>query len=134
MFHRFQKILSKELLEDFKRIGIKVTDVDECTVHDAAIAYRRTAKVLHPDKVGPNATADEILASTAAFQTLGKAYKSVINYLVDKIKQSKNEVVEDVERFTRDNFENFNFPHENNGSFTVEIVNSLADTWQDWYP
>ena len=124
-------MLSKELLEDFKRIGIEDTAVDEYTVHDAAIAYRRTAKVIYPDKVGSDATADEIATATAALQALGKAYKSVINYLVDQIKQSKNEVVEDVERFTRDNF---NFPHENNGSFTVEIENSLADTWQDWYP
>ena len=43
----------------------------------------------------------------------------------------KHEVVEDVDKFTKDNFKNFNFPKENKGSFTVEIENRLADNWQE---
>ena len=35
------------------------------------------------------------------------------------------------ERFFRENFEKFNFPFANNGSFTVTIENDLANTWQE---
>lgn len=31
----------------------------------------------------------------------------------------------------KDNFQNFNFPHENDGSFTVKIQHAQADSWQE---
>ena len=33
-------------------------------------------------------------------------------------------------KFFEDNYEKFNFPFENKGSFTVLIEDYLADTWQ----
>ena len=37
----------------------------------------------------------------------------------------------DDERLFKDNFEKFNFPYANKGSFTIGIEDSLADTWQN---
>ena len=39
--------------------------------------------------------------------------------------------MDDDQKFFFDNFEKFNFPFENKGSFTVNIEDSLADIWQD---
>ena len=124
-------MISKDLSEAFKHIGIDENGVNGCTIHDASIAYRRTAKIVHPDRLGSEATQDDIARATAAFQTLGNAYKVVVKYLVDKLKDTKEEVIADVEKFSKDNFESFNFPTQNKGSFTVEIENRLADTWQE---
>jgi hypothetical protein len=35
------------------------------------------------------------------------------------------------EKFFKDNFERFNFPCENKGSFTIGIEDYRADAWQD---
>ena len=69
---------------------------------------------MHPDKA--------VAQSTAAFQELGNAYERVLKYLVhlNKTDEEENPEPNDenfAERFTKDNFENFNFPTENNGSF-----------------
>ena len=37
----------------------------------------------------------------------------------------------DDEKFFEDNFEKFNFPFENKGSFTFVIKDYLANTWQE---
>ena len=117
-------MISKDLSEAFKHIGIDENGVNGCTIHDASIAYRRTAKIVHPDRLGSEATQDDIARATAAFQTLGNAYKVVVKYLVDKLKDTKEEVIADVEKFSQDNFESFNFRTQNKGSFRVEIENS----------
>ena len=39
---------------------------------------------------------------------------------------------DDEEMFFKDNFDQFNFPHEKRGSFTVSIKDYLADTWQQY--
>ena len=82
-------MISKELLEVFKHIGIEEDRIDDCTVRDASLAYRRIAKTCHPDRCGPDATEAEITDATAAFQALGNAYEAVITFLVDKLKGSK---------------------------------------------
>ena len=38
---------------------------------------------------------------------------------------------DNVTKFTRDNFSNFNFPKQNDGSFTVFVQNELADAWEE---
>ena len=38
--------------------------------------------------------------------------------------------IDENQRFFDENFEKFNFPFENKGSFTVNIEDYLADTWQ----
>lgn len=86
-------MISKELIEEFKHIGIDEDRIDACTVRDASLAYRRIAKACHPDKCGPDATRADIEAATTAFQALGKAYEAVITFLVAKLKGTKHEVV-----------------------------------------
>ena len=77
--------------------------------------------ILHPDKPGQE--------STAAFQELKNSYDKVCAHFEEK--GDIPDPSDDQEVFFRDNFENFNFPYENKGSFTVLIQDALADTWQE---
>ena len=95
-------------------------DLDNITVKDINVAYRKLAKTIHPDKAG-----DE---KTEAFQDLLQASVKLRDYFKDKV-QSADETDEE-ELFFKDNFERFNYPFENKGSFTVGIEDHLADTWQ----
>ena len=72
---------------------------------------------------------------TAEFQKLRSAYEKLNIYLKEKPISAENPgtVEENVEDdFFRDNFDKFNFPYENMGSFTVRIEEYLADTWQEY--
>ena len=74
---------------------------------------------------------------TKEFKILNHSYERLLKYFVQKVKEDReNELSEGVEvseeeKFTEENFKNFNFPSENNGSFTIEIQHSQADAWQD---
>ena len=100
-------------------------DISGISLRDINVAFRKLAKVIHPDKAG-----DE---TTAAFQQLLDAYHKLQDYFKEKDDLGDNEIFEtdDEERFFRENFERFNFPFANNGSFTVAIEDYLADTWQE---
>ena len=69
----------------------------------------------------------------AAFQELKEAFEKVRDHI--RYKSNTHEKAEadsdDNERSFDDNFEKFNIPQENKGSFTVFIENSLAQAWQD---
>ena len=119
-------MLTDKIIKDFDAIGISENRIDGCTIQIAGSSYRKKARTLHPDKVGPDHP-----DTTAAFQLLGNAYRAVLEYLVEILKDVKEECMDDEAKFARDNFESFNFPHENKGRFTVEIQHHLADTWQD---
>ena len=108
---------------DVLEIREEITGV---TVKYVNAKFRKLAKVLHPDKASDK--------STAAFQKLLRSCEILREYL----KKNENEdnsktdmVPEDDFQFFEDNFEKFNFPFENHGSFTVIIEDYLADTWQD---
>ena len=81
--------------------------------------------ILHPDKAGPE--------STAAFQRLRNAFEKIRQHF--KLKnESRSDITlpeDDDQKFFDENFEAFNFPFENRGSFTVQIEDYLADTWQE---
>ena len=82
---------------------------------------RGQAKIFHPDKSG-----DE---NTARMQEILNAYDKLE---IDFKKKGVDIMNSDMEeRFFRENFEKFNFPFANNGSFTVTIENDLANTWQE---
>ena len=105
-------------------LGLQECNLEEVTMKDAINAYRRNAKKIHPDKAGDS--------FTAAFQELVNSYRRVLEYLYKRNKDTKvNDDYDDVEKFSNDNFENFNFPHENKGSFTVHVEDSKADTWEE---
>ena len=97
-------------------------DISNVTTGEVNAAFRRLALALHPDKAG-----DE---KTAAFQKLRSAYERVKEYLEKKPDGPKDVVDSDEEVFFKDNFDMFNFPYENQGSFTVKIEDYLANTWQ----
>ena len=74
--------------------------------------------LLHPNKAGAD--------SKAAFQQLHESYVKLREHLNSV--HAPNPSVND---FFNDNFECFNFPCENKGSFTVKIENTLASAWNE---
>ena len=109
---RFLEVL--EIDEDITNVSVKPINK----------AFRKLAKVTHPDKVG-----DE---KTSVFQALLYAYDNLKDYFKEKQGISDEDIFEtdEEEEFFRKNFEKFNFPFANQGSFTVNIEDHLADTWQ----
>ena len=96
--------------------------------------YRKKTREFHPDKFA-NASETEKKDKTAKFQELNNAYKRIMNYVLENNKKSPDDAVNDTgdddeETFMKENFGHFNFPRENNGSFTVIIQHYDADIWQ----
>ena len=115
---------SQELKQLLEKLEI-TEDISELSIREINAAFRKQVKKSHPDKVG--------LEKTAECQDLIAAYKKLKDYFKEKDNLKEEDIYEndDEEQFFRDNFQRFNFPCENNGSFTVEIEDSLADTWQE---
>ena len=123
-------------MDQFKD-DLKILEIDEAkseivTIREVIKAYRKKAFRVHPDTSGYESTSD--------FQVLSNAYERALKYLVEKHKAKKGDdtgVAEssdnDEERFTRENFDRFNFPKRNSDSFTVMIENNMADTWQECF-
>ena len=100
-------------------------NINDVTLKDVTLAFRQLALILHPDKAGNE--------STAAFQELINAYEKVFDFFKEKHGADFDKIFEndDDQKFFKDNFQKFNFPFENKGSFTVSIEDYLADTWQE---
>ena len=115
----------EELKEHLLVLGVN-TDIEEVNIKEVNRAFRKLAKKVHPDKAG-----DE---KTAAFQRIKYAYDELKKYLEVRCAEDgllpTDDDSDDEERFFVDNFDKFNYPFENNGSFTVGIEDWLADTWQ----
>ena len=106
-----------------KVLGIEELNPEKLTFKIAKNVYRKNALNVHPDKIGSE--------STEAFQQLVNAYKEVLKYIFENPKYEVTENNDEEEIFAHENFENFNFPQENDGSYTVLIQNSQADAWQE---
>ena len=121
--------MNKDILFDFFALGFSQEGIESATIRDVIMSFRKLASKLHPDKAGEN--------STAAFQAMMNLYQRVLKYLIDKVqKDAANSKDEEKEedigaKFTTDNFSNFNFPKENEGSFTVFVQDELADQWEE---
>ena len=117
-------MLNKDLLYYFSALEINQEQIETATVRNVMAAFRKLASKLHPDKAG-----DE---STAAFQELLNSCNLLREYLKEERCESDSfenqDCYDDDEKFFDDNFEEFNFPFENKGSFTVAIEDYLADT------
>ena len=116
-----------QFVEDLKILDIDVNLKDSVTIRDVITAFRKKAKVTHPDKVGDQYTAE--------FQDIRLAYERALKYLVKKNNADEGKTVDDVrgdeEKFAEDNFDHFNFPKRNTDSFTIVVENELADVWQE---
>ena len=124
--------MSEELRKDFATLGVHDVEVESLTVEQAKAAYRKAALITHPDKADP-AFPKQVADFTAAFQELGNCYERVLKHIVEKLQaQDDNfEPSTDAALFAKDNFNKFNFPFENKGSFTVQVEDVLADIWQE---
>ena len=111
---------SEEVKKNLSVLRIQA-EVSAVTLKDVNDAFRKLAAVLHPDKAGGE--------STAVFQELLNSCHILRKYFKEK---PGAEIAEsDHDKFFDDNFEKFNYPFENKGSFTVIIEEYLADTWQE---
>ena len=99
-----------ELTKHFCVLQIE-KDIKFVTRRDVDIAFRRLALLTHPDKAGDEKVFHHF-----------KEQNNAEDLIVDN---------DDEEKFFMDNFEKFNFPFENKGSFTVSIEDSLAGSWQE---
>ena len=122
-------MMKKELMDDFLSLGFDLEQIPSATVKESMVAFRKLAKQYHPDKAGVN--------STAAFQTLLNSYRNVLEYLIDKVKDDPQAAASDHNAdddkgasFTKDNYSNFMFPKENEGSFTVLVQDEKANQWE----
>ena len=114
---------NEEIKSMFDILNIK-EEIFNVTLKDVNQAFRKIVKVTHPDKVGPETTEE--------CQTIIEAYKKLKAYFKITADSDKDVTeVDDEEIFFRENFEKFNFPFANKGSFTVSIEDYLANTWQD---
>ena len=96
--------------------------ISEISLKDVNTAFRKLALRLHPDKAGEG--------NTQAFQELVNAHAKLKNYVITHGNNLCETVDDDIEKFFRENFEQFNYPCENKGSFTVHIEDMLAETWK----
>ena len=123
----------QSIKEECEIIGISFENIENIKVRDVIHAYRKRAIKVHPDKVPENLKEK----AKSDFQILNHSYEKLLKFFVEKTKEDrKNEVVEtgevsEEELFMEENFKNFNFPTENDGSFTVNIQHSQADAWQE---
>ena len=116
----------EDITKDLKFLGIQNIDIESLTINDAKTAYHKMAKKIHPDKTDQS-DLDKVRESNEAFKEAGACYERILKYIVEKLKakNDKDEV------FVQENFGKFNFPCENQGSFTVLVQDNLADAWQE---
>ena len=126
--HKSPMMNYQELSELLSVLGIS-DDIQNVTTRDINVAFRKQAPKVHPDK----ASEEEKEEKTEAFKKLRAAYDQLKKYLLEK-PADELVIVEnsDEDVFFADNFDQFNFPFENKGSFTVSIEDYLADTWQEF--
>ena len=124
--------MNQQLLKDCSTLGIEPEDIETYQIRDVILKYRKKAREVHPDMFA-NASEDEKRVKTEQFQELNNAYERTLKHILE-IQAGKpdgeNDDDDDGERFTKDNFGQFNFPKENSGSFTVIIQHRDADIWQ----
>ena len=124
--------MNEELRKDFDTLGVHVDEIDSLTVDQAKAAYHKAALITHPDKADP-ACPKQVADFTAAFQELGNCYQRVLKHIIDRLQAQEDtfEPSTDETILAKDSFNQFNFPFENQGSFTVQVEDNLADIWQE---
>ena len=125
--------MSEELMKDLSTLRLDAHNLNSLTVKHARVAYHKAALLVHPDKADPE-NLEQVAEFTAAFKELGNSYQRVLKHIIDKL-QSQSDVsvkpMNDEAVFAKEHFDKFNFPFENQGSFTVRVEDNLAEVWQD---
>ena len=125
--------------EDLKILKIEDRNIEELSIRDIISSYRKLVRKLHPDTSGYDSKQD--------FQDLGNAYERMLKIVVEKVQKNEEEdknkesegsekknCNEDCEeKFVKENFHNFNFPTEKEGSFVVKVENELAESWDECF-
>ena len=127
--------ISEELKKDMATLRIDIETLVSLTIKQAKNQYHKIALVTHLDKADPD-NPKQVEEFTAAFKELGNSYERVFKYIVEKLQSKSEDVIEpqhmnDEDVFVRENFNKFNFPYENHGSFTVNVEDYLAGLWQE---
>ena len=112
--------------EDLTTLGLDGCNPDELTMREVIRAYRKTAMKVDPVK----ADEKDKEKFTKEFQKLESAYRNVLSYLHNKVDEETYKM-NDIEKFTMDNFKKINFPQVNKGSFTVIVEDAMADRWEE---
>ena len=127
------KTSNEELIRDLTTLGMNTKNPEALTVQQVRIAYHKTALAVHPDKAD-HENPEQVKEFTAAFQELGNCYQRVLKHIIEKLKSQNvniSQPMNDEAVFAKENFDKFNFPNENCGSFTVNVEDELAEAWQD---
>ena len=125
---------NKTQIEDVQNaldvLGLSIDEMDSLTAEEVKCAYHKAAKKTHPDKADPT-NLEEVARYTAAFQEVGNSYQRILIFIVQRFSANHDERNKeyscDGDIFMRENFDKFNFPAENKGSFTVRVEDKLAE-------
>ena len=101
--------MNEELEKCLVTLELEGNDIQQLSMKQVTAAFQRLALLTHPDKAG-----DE---STEAFKAVRQAYVTIREHLMSST--SKTENANEEKNFFEENFETFNFPCENKGSFTI---------------
>ena len=121
--------MTKDLEEDCATLGIDIAEFANYQLRDVISKYRKKAREVHPDMFA-NASEEEKRIKTEQCQALNSAYERVLKCIMESQHDISGNVDDDEEKFMKENFGQFNFPKENNGSFTVIIQHRDADIWE----
>ena len=123
----------EQVKRDLATLGLSEDVFDTITVKEARMGYHKRAKEFHPDKADRN-NEEEVAKNTEAFKEVGNAYERILRYIIENLKAQNDKNLApatDEDIFARENFDKFNFPSENVGSFTVRVEDHLAEVWQE---
>ena len=121
--------MNQQIQKAFEVLGFAAADYERVAEKDVVRAFFKLAKDFHPDK---HPDEKDKTTFTEQFQRINNAYQTVLAYLqelvpddplLDDDDEDVNVNTDEVGTFTRDNFKNFNFPKQNDGSFTVFVQN-----------
>ena len=122
----------EDIIQDLTFLGIQNINIDDLTIADAKTAYHKLAKQIHPDKTDRN-DVEKYEKNTEAFKKAGNCYERILKYIVEKLQAKRDNgdiIITNDQVFAKDNFGKFNFPFENQGSFTVLVQDTLAEAWE----
>ena len=98
---------------------LNIDNTENITKRYVTTKYKRLAKTTHPDKEG---------GTTASFQELKHAYKTVIDFIEDNLHYEKYEEKE--RDFETEFFMKHNILKECSASYVVYIQDSFAEKWK----